>query len=76
MTTQELTSFVAQVVADADDLYGANASAAQLERHARRAVLNLSIVRPEVDGGVADDALHLVLIALALRTPLGTELAA
>ena len=76
MTTREITSFVDQVVADAQSLFGANASAAQLERHARRAVLNLSIVRPDVDGCVADDALHRVQVALALRAPVGVELAA
>ena len=76
MTAQEMTSFVDQVVADATSLFGANASAAQLERHARRAVLNLAIVRPEVDGCVADDALHRVRVALALCAAAGTELAA
>ena len=76
MTTREMTSFVNQVVADAEALFGPNASPAQLERHARRAVLNLTVVRPDVDGCVAANALHQVQVALALRALRTAELAA
>lgn len=76
MDSRELGSFVDQVVADAEDLFGPTATAAQLERYARRAVLNLCLVRPEAIGFVADEALHHVETALALRLPERTELAA
>ena len=76
MDSRELASFVDQVVADAEDLFGPTATAAQLRRHARRAVLNLCIVRPEIVGCVAEEALHHVQTAFALRLPRRTDIAA
>lgn len=76
MDSRELASFVDQVVADADAMFGPMATTAQLDRHARYAVRNLCLVRPEVLGAAADEALHHVHIAFALRMWQRTDLAA
>jgi hypothetical protein len=76
MDSRELASFVDQVVADAEDLFGPTATATQLRRHARRAVLNLSIVRPDVVGRDADEMLRHVQTAIALRLPRRADIAA
>ena len=75
MDPNEMTTFVEQLVADAERAFGLDAEAALLERYAREAALELWLTTPRVTVSVARRALRQVYTALEQRAGVGAPAA-
>ena len=67
MDPNEMTTFMEQIVADAERAFGPAAEVALLERYAREAVWELWLTTPGVTVYVAEVVLDLVREAIARR---------